>query len=159
MGFGAGGSSDFRANGFAVRHGGGTQLGRGCALKLRVEFFDLGFERGDLVVQSMRARSEIGSTCFAFFFGERHTTNLNAATESRRKFPAHRVRQGSGHVIARPILQSSPKLKLANGETAVQHGFFRIRIFSERIRRRERAISGARNSIPCARFRSSSARV
>ena len=51
-----------------VWNGGGTQLGRGCALNLGVELLDLGFERGNLVVE----RAGTGGNRVSFFLGQRH---------------------------------------------------------------------------------------
>ena len=66
-------------NGFAVRNGGGTEFRRGRALDLRVELFDLGFERGDLVVERAGA---VGNRV-GLFFSTTPYGNFNAAPEWR----------------------------------------------------------------------------
>src|SRR5205085_8772390 len=97
------GHSFFRAvrNGRAVRQGGGTQLGRGRALDLRVEFLDLGFERGDLVVQ----RAGAGGNRVGFFLRERHTTkcltprqNGDEHAERAQRNDQERPRQGKANL-------------------------------------------------------------
>ena len=78
---GAGAGADFSVtvrNGRAVRNGGGTEFGRGRALDLRVELFDLGFERGDLVVERAGA---VGNR--VNFFLRTPYDNFNAAPKWR----------------------------------------------------------------------------
>ena len=63
----------------AVRQRGGSKTRRdgrgGRALKLRVEFFDFAFERGELVVQRLCADGN-RVNARVFFFGGRHTTSM-----------------------------------------------------------------------------------
>jgi hypothetical protein len=114
-----------------VRNGGGAESGRGGALKLRVEFFDLGFERGNLLVQGARAFGNRVNLLRLFLRG-RHTTNFSMPQQNGDKHAERAERDEQ----QRPRHRKADLAQFAEAQVGERrHGgrgrVFRFRLFQQ----------------------------
>ena len=100
------------SDGRTVRNGGGAEFRSGCALKLRIELLDFGFEGGDLVGEGART---VGKRVIFFLRGP-HTT-ISAPHQNGNQH----AQRGQGNQHQRPGHRQTKSAQLAKTGVGERH--------------------------------------